>query len=83
MLRILEDKGFLRHEQDGPRYVYIPKIAREKARLSAIEHLVKTFFEGSPASAAAALLESADGRIGEADLARLSRLIARAKTEGR
>ena len=83
MLRILEEKGHLVHEQDGPRYVYRPIVARERASRSAMEHLVRTFFDGSPASAVAALLEASDGRIAEADLDRLSRLIARARSEGR
>lgn len=83
MLRILEEKGHLSHEQDGPRYVYLPIVARERASRSAMEHLVRTFFDGSPASAVAALLEASDGRIAEADLDRLSRLIARARSEGR
>lgn len=83
MLRILEEKGHLRHEQDGPRYVYMPTIGRETASRTAIEHLIRTFFDGSPASAAAALLQAADGRIAEADLEALSRMIERARAEGR
>lgn len=83
MLRILEEKGHLRHEQDGPRYVYLPTIGRETASRTAIEHLIRTFFDGSPASAAAALLQAADGRIAEADLEALSRMIERARAEGR
>ena len=83
MLRILEEKGHVRHEQDGPRYVYLPIVAREAASRSALEHLIRTFFEGSPASAAAALLEAADGRIADADLERLSEMIAKSRGEGR
>ena len=83
MLRILEEKGHLRHEQDGPRYIYVPTVAREAASRSAIEHLIRTFFDGSPASAAAALLKAADGRMADEDLDQLSRLIARARAEGR
>src|SRR5688572_31060844 len=47
MLRILEDKGHVRHEQDGPRYVYVPTIARDNARHSAVRHVLTTFFDGS------------------------------------
>ncbi|HEX2446135.1 MAG TPA: BlaI/MecI/CopY family transcriptional regulator, partial [Vicinamibacterales bacterium] len=49
LLRILEDKGHVRHEQDGPRYVYVPTIARDSAKRSAMRHLVQTFFDGSAA----------------------------------
>jgi predicted transcriptional regulator len=83
MLRILEEKGHVAHVHDGPRYVYRPIVAREAARRGALEHLIRTFFDGSPASAAAALLESADGQLEEADLERLSDLIERSRREGR
>jgi predicted transcriptional regulator len=83
MLRILEEKGHVAHEQDGPRYVYRPIVARAAARRGALEHLIRTFFDGSPASAAAALLESADGRFEEGELERLSDLIEKSKREGR
>jgi predicted transcriptional regulator len=81
-LRLLEEKGHVRHEQDGPRYVYLPTMNREKARRSAIRHLVKTFFDGSTEDAVAALLET-DSRMGEEELERLSQLIESAKKEGR
>jgi predicted transcriptional regulator len=83
MLRILEEKGHVTHEQDGPRYLYRPTVERETARRGALEHLISTFFDGSPASAAAALLETADGRIDDEGLRRLSQLIEKAKREGR
>lgn len=60
LLRVLEDKGHLRHEQDGPRYVYLPTVAREAARESALEGLLGTFFNGSPERAMVALLEHDD-----------------------
>jgi predicted transcriptional regulator len=81
MLRLLEEKGHLRHEQDGPRYVYLPTVTRDKARRSAMRHLVRTFFDGSTEDAVAALLQN-DG-IGEDELERLSKLIDGAKKEGR
>ena len=83
MLRILEEKGHLKHEQDGPRYVYLPVVRHDKARRSVLRHMVDTFFGGSSAQAAAALLESDDADLSEADLRRLGDLIARARGKGR
>ena len=82
MLRLLEEKGHVRHEQDGPRYVYLPTVNRDKARRSAMRHLVRTFFDGSTEDAVAALLES-DARMSDDELERLARLIETAKKEGR
>ena len=82
MLRLLEEKGHVRHEQDGPRYVYIPTVNRDKARKSAMRHLVRTFFDGSTEDAVAALLQN-DAGISEDELERLSKLIDGAKKEGR
>ena len=81
MLRVLEDKGHVRHEQDGQRYVYLPTVAREKARKSALAHLVKTFFDGSVERAVTALLDSG-GRLTDEEYDRLARLIKRARSEG-
>ena len=83
MLRILEAKGHVKHEQDGPRYVYLPVVRHDKARRSVLRHMVDTFFGGSSAQAAAALLESDDADLSEADLRRLGELIARARGKGR
>ena len=83
MLRLLEDKGHVRHEQDGPRYVYLPIVNREKARKSAMRHLVRTFFDGSTEDAVAALLQNDNGGMSEDELERLSKLIDGAKKEGR
>lgn len=83
LLRILEEKGHLRHEQDGPRYVFLPTVAREKARRSAIHQLVQTFFEGSTAQAVAALLGEPGANLSDEDLDRLSRLIDEARKEER
>lgn len=83
MLRVLEEKGELRHEQDGPRYVFLPTVPREQARRSALRNLVRTFFDGSTEQAVAALLDPADGKLSDAELARLARLINRARKEGR
>lgn len=81
LLRILEDKGHARHETRGQRYVYLPMEPREIARNSALSRIVKTFFEGSAAQAAAALVDS--GSLSEEDLNKLSSLIERARQEGR
>lgn len=83
MLNLLEDKEHLTHEQDGLRYVYKPTTARSQLRRSALRHLVQTFFDGSPTSAVAALLEMADGELSASDRARLAKMIAQAKAEGK
>ena len=77
MLRVLEDKGHVRHEQDGPRYVYRPVIARERAKRSAMRHLLHTFFEGSHEQAVAALLDEASTSLSEQELDRLAKVIER------
>ena len=82
MLRVLEEKGHLKHEQDGPRYVFSPVVARDTARRSAMKHLVRTFFDGSTESAVAALLMN-ESKLSRVELERLSGLIEKAKTEGR
>jgi predicted transcriptional regulator len=83
MLRLLYDKGDLRHDVDGPRYVYVPTVARENARLSALQHLVSTFFNGSAEQAMAALLEISDADLSDEQLERLQQMIENARTEGR
>jgi BlaI family transcriptional regulator, penicillinase repressor len=82
LLRILEDKGHVRHEQDGSRYVYLPTVARDTAKRSALRHLLNTFFEGSTTQAIAALLDDDASRLSNADLDRLSVAIKRARKEG-
>ncbi|MCU0235065.1 MAG: BlaI/MecI/CopY family transcriptional regulator [Thermoanaerobaculales bacterium] len=83
MLRILEDKGHLRHEQDGPRYVFLPTVPHEEARESALRRLVRTFFADSPEGAMAALLELEGDRLDEEALARIAARIREAQLEGR
>ncbi|HJU67901.1 MAG TPA: BlaI/MecI/CopY family transcriptional regulator [Gemmatimonadaceae bacterium] len=82
LLRILEEKGHLRHEQDGQRYVYVPSTPREDAGASLLTHVVSTFFDGSPSKAMAALLGSREAR-SEAELQRLQQLIEQARTRKR
>jgi BlaI family transcriptional regulator, penicillinase repressor len=83
LLRILEDKGHLRHEKVGPRYVYQPIVPAGTARENALQHVVTTFFEGSVSQAVAALLEHADTELSEGELARLQLRIEKARKEGR
>ena len=82
LLRILEQKGHVRHEQDGPRYVYVPRLDRDTARNSALRHLVQTFFEGSTEQAMAALIDTSARSLDEAQLERLAELIDKARKEG-
>jgi BlaI family penicillinase repressor len=79
ILRTLEAKSHVRHREDGPRYVYEPTESRENARKSALRHVVRTFFDGSAAQAAAALLELSDRRLGQAEADRLSALVQRVR----
>ena len=79
MLRLLEDKGYLRHEQDGPRYVYLPTTARDEARRSALAHLVRTFFNDSRENAVAALL---DQPLEDDEYRRLRTLLDQARDPG-
>jgi predicted transcriptional regulator len=83
LLRVLEEKGHLRHEERGPRYAFLPTVPRETARQSALKQLVQTFFEGSTEQAMAALLDASDSRLSEKELERLARLIRQARKEGR
>ncbi|MGB2899680.1 MAG: BlaI/MecI/CopY family transcriptional regulator [Candidatus Acidiferrum sp.] len=80
-LRVLEEKGHVRHEEQGLRYVYIPAVPRDVARRSALRHLVETFFEGSTERVVAALLGGEISRITSEELDRLSRLIAKSRKE--
>jgi len=83
MLRLLEEKGFLTHEQDGQRYVYKPTLSREKARQSAMKQMIQTFFDGSTEQAVAALLDMSKSKLSDSELGRLSELIQKARKEGR
>jgi len=82
LLRILEEKGHVRHEQDGPRYVYLPTVARDNAKRSALRHILQTFFDGSAEQAISALLDDASARLSPAELDRLARLIDTARKSG-
>ena len=82
MLRILEEKGHVRHEQDGPRYVYLPTVARDNAQRSAMRHMLRTFFDGSAEQAISALLDDESANLSEAELDRLARMINQARRQG-
>ena len=82
MLRHLASKGYVAHEQDGPRYVYFPVHRPEEASRSALRHLVDTFFRSSPSSAIAALLDMKEGPLSDAEYERLSRLLEEAREPG-
>ena len=81
-LRILEEKGHVRHEEVGLRYVYAPAVPRHAARRTALKHLVDTFFDGSAAQVVAALLGNEATRLTDEDLSRIGDLVARAKKGG-
>lgn len=81
-LRILEEKGLLRHTEEGRRYVYHPTVPKAQARRSALRSLVETFFDGSVRATMAALLEQGDAELPPAELARLEALIRTAGAEG-
>ncbi|MCP4573641.1 MAG: BlaI/MecI/CopY family transcriptional regulator [bacterium] len=81
-LRILEEKGHLSHEQVGRRYMYLPVVAREKARGSVLRGLLENFFGGSRSKLVAALLDDPDGKPSEEELEVISRLIKAARREG-
>ena len=82
MLRILEEKGHVKHEQDGPRYVYKPTVARDNAKKSAMRHMLQTFFDGSAEQAISALLDDQSARLSDQELDRLARLINLARKAG-
>ena len=83
LLRILEQKGHIRHEENAGKYVFMPTVHREKAKRSAIRHLVQTFFDGSPEDAVAALLDASSSKLSDAELDRLQQLIEKARKGGR
>src|ERR1017187_386302 len=83
MLRVLEEKGHIKHQAEGLKYVYVPTVAREKAKRSAVKHVMETFFNGSPEQIVAALLDVASTQITSDELDRMSAMIEKAKKEGK
>lgn len=83
LMRKLEEKGHLKHDASGPRYVYEATVPREEASESALERLVRTFFEGSPTKTVAALIDSEALELSDAELDEMAKLIAHARRRGR
>src|ERR1700691_488625 len=83
ILRVLERKGYVRHAEEGPRYVYEPTVPREAASRSALQRIIRTFFDGSAKEAVAALLDPAAFDLSEEELQELGRMVDRAKKERR
>ena len=82
-MNVLEEKGHVRHRQDGPRYVYLPAVPRDRARRAALNHLLQTFFDGSAESAVVALLQMTDSQLSTTDFERLAAQVRKARQEGR
>jgi BlaI family penicillinase repressor len=82
LLRVLEEKGDLRHEQQGPRYVFLPTVTHEKAKRSALKRMLEVFFNGSTEAAVAALLDISQARLTPEEWERLGLLVERAKKKG-
>ncbi|HEY1912627.1 MAG TPA: BlaI/MecI/CopY family transcriptional regulator [Vicinamibacterales bacterium] len=81
-LRVLEEKGHVRHDEDGVRFVYLPAVPRNAARKSALKHLVETFFDGSAEQVVAAVLGGEASHLSDDDLKRIAELVAKARKDG-
>jgi len=81
MLRVLEEKGHVKHQAEGLKYVYVPTVGREKAKRSAVKHVLDTFFNGSPEQIVAALLDVSSTRLTRGELDRMAEMIEKAKRE--
>jgi predicted transcriptional regulator len=80
---VLEEKGHLKHQAEGLKYVYVPVVTREKAKRSAVKHLLDTFFSDSPEQVVAALLDVSSKRLTREELDRMAEMIEKAKREGK
>ena len=83
MLRVLEEKGHVKHQAEGLKYVYVPTVTRDKAKRSAVKHVMETFFNGSAEQIVAALLDVASTQLTRSELDRMSEMIEQAKKEGK
>jgi len=83
MLRVLEEKGHVKHQEEGLKYVFVPVVTRDKAKRSAVKHVLETFFAGSPEQIVAALLDVSAARLTREELDRMSDMIEKAKREGK
>jgi len=82
LLRVLEEKGHVRHEAQGAKYVYLPTVAPNKAKRLAVKHVMDTFFAGSPEKIVAALLDVSAARLTDEELGRMAAMIERARKDG-
>ncbi len=83
MLRVLEEKGHIKHHEEGLKYVYAPVVARDKAKRSAVKHVMETFFNGSAEQIVAALLDVSSTKLTRGELDRMAEMIEKAKKEGK
>ena len=83
MMRVLEDKGHVKHQAEGLKYVYVPVVTREKAKRSAVKHLLDTFFSEAPDQIVAALLDVSSNRLTKEELDRMAAMIEKARKEGK
>ena len=83
LLKVLEQKGHVRHEEDGQRYVFFPRVSRRRASVAALRHVLNTFFDGSAVAAAAALVDGSASKLSTEELNRLEALIEKARKEGK
>jgi predicted transcriptional regulator len=83
MLRVLEEKGHVRHRSEGLRYIYLPTVTHDKAKRSAVKHLLDTFFNDAPEDVVAALLDVSSTRMTREELDRMSEMIEKAKRDGK
>jgi BlaI family penicillinase repressor len=83
LLRVLEDKGHVKHQAEGLRYVYVPVVTREKAKRAAVKHVLDTFFNGSPEQIVAALLDVSSPALTREELDRMAQMIEKARKEGK
>src|SRR6202167_5766380 len=83
MLRVLEEKGHVKRQAEGLKYVYVPTVARDKAKRSAVKHLLDTFFKDAPEQVVAALLDVSSTRLTRAELDRMAEMIEKARREGK
>jgi predicted transcriptional regulator len=83
LVKVLEDKGHVKHQEDGPRYVFTPSVPRSKARRNAVKHLLQTFFADSAGDAVASLLGESGGKLKSEELDKIEQLIAQARKESK
>jgi len=83
MLRVLEEKGHVKHQAEDLRYVYVPTVTRDKAKRSAVKHLLDTFFNNAPEQVVAALLDVSSTRLTRQELEQMAQMIEKAKKEGK